>query len=141
MNNNIPHKGKNVNFTEQEIKDYLEILKQLVLRGQYSIAQNSNRQENVDFMMNYRISSNKAKEILLNLKYYDFCYVATNYKPGYEHENLYIFCKEYELDKWGELEIVEIYIKTNLTQTKSGKDFAIVISFHKLNEPISYLFK
>lgn len=141
MNNNMPHQGKYMDFTEQEIKDYLEILKQLILKGSYSIAQNSNRQENVDFMMDYRINSNKAKEILLNLKYNDFCYAATNYNAGYEHEKLYIFCKEYELDKWGEHEVVKIYIKANLTQTKSGKDFAVVISFHKLNEPIRYLFK
>lgn len=97
----MPHTGKHLNFTEKEIKDYLETLKKLVLNRQYSISLNKNRQENIDFMQDYRINSSKAKEILVNLQYDDFCYAADNYKKGYEHEKLYVFCKEYELDNWG----------------------------------------
>ncbi len=35
----MPHQGKYMDFTEQEIKDYLEILKQLILKGSYSVIQ------------------------------------------------------------------------------------------------------
>ena len=135
-----PLKGKYLDFTKQDITDYLDIFKQLVSKGRYTISRNANRQENIDFMMDYRINSYKAKEILINLQYDDFCYAAANYKPGYEHERLYVFCKEYELDYWGEVEYVDIYIKTNITQIKDD-DFAVVISFHKRNEPITYLFR
>jgi hypothetical protein len=129
--------GKYTDFIQDEIREYLKELKKLVLGNQYII---SKRDENDAFIYDYRIDSNKEKEILLNLKYMDFCYAAANIKPGYEHERLYIFCKEYELDNWGDLETVEIYIKTNMNKTRSGIGFIAVISFHKLNKPISYLF-
>lgn len=82
--------GKYVDFTEDQIKEYLEQLKKLILGGQYII---------------YRRDEND------------------------------------ELDHWGNSEVVEIYIKTNLTQTRTGNDYMIVISFHKLNNPIKYLFR
>lgn len=81
-----PLKGKYLDFTKQDITDYLDIFKQLVSKGRYTISRNANRQENIDFMMDYRINSYKAKEIMINLQYDDFCYAVANYKPGYEHE-------------------------------------------------------
>jgi len=129
--------GKYTNYTESEIKEYLEELKKLIQRGQYSV---SPREENDSFAANYRIDTEKEKEILLNLNYKDFCYAVANRKPEYSYERLYVFCKEYELDNWGSIELVNIYIKTNLMQTRSGKDFVVVISFHKLNKPIKHLF-
>ena len=93
------------------------------------------------FIEDYKIDTTKEKEILLNLEFDDFCY-AVNYKnPKFAHEILYIFNKEYELDQWGELGSIDIYIKTNKTQTRSGDDIMIIISFHERNMPIKYLFK
>lgn len=137
MDSNSQESGKYTKFEKREIRDYLDELKKLVQSNRYTI---SRREENDDFAYQYRIDSNKAKEILLNLHYNDFCYAVANVKPAYAHERLYVFCKKYELDNWGNLEIVEIYIKTNITLTRSGNDFIIVISFHKLNQPIKYLF-
>lgn len=132
--------GKFVDFTEDEIKAYLEELKKLILNNQYII---SRREENDAFAYEYRIDSAKEREILLNLQYSDFCYAASNYntKPEFANEILYVFCIKYELDHWGTSEVVEVYIKTNLTQTRTGNDFIIVISLHKLNNPIKYLFR
>lgn len=132
--------GKLVNFTKDDIKDYLEELKKLIMDNQYII---SKRDENIAFAYEYRIDTAKEKEILLNLKHSDFCYAAVNYntKPEFAHEKLYVFCKEYELDHWGNPEIIDIYIKANLTQTRKGNDFMIIVSFHKLNNPIKYLFR
>lgn len=138
MSGNNQQTGKFTNFTIDEIKDYLAELKKLILDGQYII---SPREENDAFGFEYRIDTAKEKEVLLNLQYTDFCYVVANRKPGYEHERLYVFCKEYELDHWGSLELAEIYIKTNLTQTRSGTDFMVVISFHKRNKLLKYLFR
>ena len=138
MGGNNTETGKFTDFTIDDIKDYLGELKKLILVNQYTI---SRREENDAFAYKYRINTIKEKEILLNLQYTDFCYAAANYKPEFAHEKLYVFCKEYELDHWGTSDVVEIYIKTNLTQSRSGSDFIIVISFHKLNNPIKYLFR
>ena len=129
------------NYTIDEIKYYLDKFRKCVLEGRYSISQNENRQENIDFIEDYKIDTKKEHEILLGLQFDDFCYAASNTNEGYEHEVLYIFCKCQELDFWGTLENVDIYIKINMTQTWKGDDYVIVISFHKRNKPIKYLFK
>lgn len=132
---------KYIDFTPEEIKEYLNNVRRVVLEGKYIIAQNENRKENIDFIEDYKIDSKKEKEILLGIQYDDFCYAVDNDKEEFAHEKLYIFCKGCELDNWGTLEFVEIYIKTNMTQTRRGDDFMVVVSFHKRNKPINYLFK
>ncbi|WWB85600.1 hypothetical protein V5F90_22385 [Priestia aryabhattai] len=136
---NEPQKHKD--FTEEEIKQYLSEFKDLVRSRDYTIAQNENRIENIEFIETYKIDSEKEREILLSLEYDDFCYAVDNKKKEFAHEKLYVFCKVCPLDNWGELENVEVYIKSNITQTRKKKDFMIVISFHKRNKPITYLFK
>lgn len=132
---------KHTDFTPDDIKKYLNELRRAVLEGKYTISRNENRQENIDFIEQYKIDSKKEKEILLSLQHDDFCYAVDNEKEAFSNERLYIFCKGYELDNWGILEHVEIYIKTNMTQTRRGDDILIIVSFHKRNKPITYLFK
>ncbi|QXM05797.1 hypothetical protein [Crassaminicella indica] len=132
---------KHTDFTSGQIKEYLSKLRKLVIEGKYSISQNKNRMENISFIEEYKINSDKEREILLSIEYDDFCYAVDNQNPKFAHEILYVFNKEYELDNWGELESVDIYIKTNMTQTRRGDDIIIVVSFHKRNKPISYLFR
>lgn len=132
---------KHTDFTPEQIKEYLSKLRKLVIEGNYSISQNNNRTENISFIEEYKINSDKEREILLSIEYDDFCYAVDNQNPKFAHEILYVFNKEYELDNWGELESVDIYIKTNMTQTRRGDDIMIVVSFHKRNKPITYLFK
>ncbi|WP_040048102.1 hypothetical protein [Bacillus thermotolerans] len=127
-------------FSKDDIKKYLNDFKQLVRDGAYSIELNENRTENVDFMEEYDISTEKAKDILLCLDVLDFCYAADNRKPRFAHEKLYVFCKECELDNRGTIERVDIYIKSNMTKTKRGS-ILFIVSFHKRNKPISYCFK
>lgn len=132
---------KYTNFSSEDIKEYLVKLKKAVLDGKYTISINMNRQENKEFIEDYKITSNKEKEILLGIEFDDFCYSVDNDNEEYAHEVLYIFCKRQKLDHWGSLEPVDIYIKINMTRTKGGDDFIIVVSFHKRNKPIEYLFK
>jgi len=132
---------KILNFKPEEIKAYLKTFKRLVLDDQYTISQNGRREENIQFIEDYKIDSKKEKEILMNIEFDDFCYAVNNKKPKFSHEILYVFNKEYELDRWGELKSVEIYIKTNKTETRSGDDIMIIVSFHERNKPIKYLFK
>ena len=112
-----------------------------VLSGKYTISQNENRQENIDFIDDYKINTKKEREILLSLQYDDFCYALKKDNIRYAHEVLYVFCKEYELDHWGTLENVNIYIKINMTKTREGEIFSFIVSFHKRNYEIKYLFK
>ena len=132
---------KYTDFTAEYIKKYLDVFRNLVLAGKYSISINGNRQENQDFIETYKIDTKKEREILLSLQYEDFCYAVDNEKEAYSHERLFIFCKEYNLDNWGTPECVEIYIKTNTIRTSRGDDFLVVVSFHKRNKPIKFLFK
>jgi hypothetical protein len=141
MNDDFQVAKKLLDFTPEEIKVYLKQLKHLVIEDKYTISRNINRDENMKFIEDFKIDTTKEKEILLNLEFDDFCYAVNNKNPKFAHEILYIFNKEYELDRWGELGSIDIYIKTNKTQTRSGDDMMFIISFHERNMPIKYLFK
>lgn len=75
------------------------------------------------------------------LEFDDFCYAVENDNMCFKNEILYIFCKQYELDFWGMLEIVDIYIKVNMIERKKDIHFFYVVSLHKRNFEIQYLFK
>ena len=131
----------NQNYTREEIDAVLAKIKSCVERNRYTISLNENRQENIDFMNEYNIRSEKQKSILKQIEVDDFCCSVQNFKPGYEHETLYIFVPQvllYNAD--GEEEIVDIYTKFNIIDRPDGKR-TIVISFHKRNKPIDYLFR
>ncbi len=112
-----------------------------ILDGRYVISQNENRKDNIDFIENYKINTKKEQVILLGLQFDDFCYAVKNDKKEYAHEVLYIFCKQHQLDYWGTLGNVEIYIKINMVRTSSEDVYSIVVSFHKRKLEITYLFK
>lgn len=129
------------NFTPDEIKEYSDKFRKCVLEGRYSISQNENRQENIDFIEDYKIDTKKEHEILLGLQFDDFCFAVENENVDFAHEVLYIFCKQHKLDFWGTLETVEVYIKVNMIETRRGDLFSVVVSFHKRNFEINYLFR
>lgn len=141
MGNTKRETKKYTDLTQDEIKAYLSKFRKFILDGKYSIAQNENRQENIEFIEDYKIDTKKEKEILLGIQYDDFCYAVDNDNEEFSHEILYIFCKCQELDYWGTLENVDVYIKINMTQIRNGDDFVYIVSFHKRNKPIEYLFK
>jgi len=141
LSSNNQNLEKLTEFNVEEIKEYLVEFKKCILEGKYSISLNPNRQENIDFIEDYHINTKKEREILLGLQFDDFCYAVQNDNPDYAHEVLFVFCKQHELDSWGALEIVDIYIKVNMTETKSGNIMSFVISFHKRNFEIKYLFR
>lgn len=95
-----PETEKLLHFTPEEIKEYLKIFKQLILEDSYTISQNGRREENIQFIEDYKIDSKKEKEILVNIEFDDFCYAVNNKNPKFSHEILYVFNKEYKLDEW-----------------------------------------
>lgn len=131
----------NQNYTREEIQNVLEKIKSCVEKDQYIIAQNENREENIAFIQEYNIRSEKQKCILLQLEPEDFCHTLQNAKPGYEFEVLYVFVPEVVLfDAEGEEKKIDLYIKINIIEKKNGSR-VVVISFHRRNKPIDYLFR
>lgn len=131
----------NQNYTRAEIDDILAKIKTCVEQNRYTISLNENRQENIDFINTYNLRSDKQQAILLQIQTEDFCHSLKNTKIGYEYEVLYVFVPQVQL--WnadGEEELVDIYTKFNVLDLPSGSR-AVVISFHKRNKPVEYLFR
>ncbi len=131
----------NQNYTREEIDAILAKIKVCIESGRYIISQNEKRQENIDFINEYNIRSDKQKSILMKIETDDFCHSLQNTKTGYEYEVLYVFIPQVQLfNADGEEETVDIYTKFNLIDLPSGSR-TVVISFHKRNKPIEYLFR
>ncbi len=131
----------NQNYTREDIDKILVRMKSCVEKNRYAISLNENRQENIDFINEYNIRSNEQKSILMQLAADDFCHSVQNTKAGYESEILYVFVPQVRLfNADGEAEIVDVYIKFNVIDLSSGFR-TVVISFHKRNKPIDYLFR
>lgn len=127
-----------MNITRAEVEAYLEDVKEAVNAGRYRIEMNENRQDNQNLVIEYVISEEKRKQILLSLTAADFSEIRHNTHKGYEHELLYILGKDVKLlhrFTSGE-EQVPLYIKIN----KLESSYVIVISFHKQKYPLSYNF-
>ena len=125
--------------TLEEINKYLEEVKKAVRAGRYRIEINNNRQDNQDLFMDYVITEEQRKQILLSLTPMDFSEVRYNEHKGFEHELLYIFGKDVNLlPRFGSgEELVSLYIKFNKLESR----YVIVISFHKQKYPLKYQFK
>ena len=131
----------NQNYTREEIDAILAKIKVCIESGRYIISQNEKRQENIDFINEYNIRSDKQKSILMKIETDDFCHSLQNTKTGYEYEVLYVFIPQVQLfNADGEEETVDIYTKFNLIDLPSGSR-TVVISFLKRNKPIEYLFR
>jgi hypothetical protein len=131
----------NQNYSRKEIEDILAKIKACVSSGKYSISFNERRQENIDFINSYNIRSDKQKSILMQIEVEDFCHSLQNTNIGYEYEVLYVFVPQVQLfNADGEEETVDVYTKFNVIDLPSGSR-AVVISFHKRNKPIDYLFR
>ena len=131
----------NQNYTREEIQNVLDKIKTCVSSVKYTISLNEKRQENIEFINEYNIRSDKQKSILMQIEVEDFCHTLQNTKPGYEYEILYVFVPQVELyNADGEEETVDIYTKFNIIDLPKGNR-TVVISFHKRNKSIDYLFR
>lgn len=131
----------NQNYTKEEIDEVLTKIKDCINNNCYTIALNEKRQENLDFINEYNIRKDKQKGILLQLKVEDFCHTLQNTKIGYEYEVLYVFVPQANLfNSEGKEETVDIYTKFNIIELPNSNRI-VVISFHKRNKPIEYLFR
>lgn len=116
-------------------------IKDCVNNDKFSIEQNVNRQENIQFIRDYNLYSSKQKKILLSIEVEDFCHSLQNTKIGYEYEVLYVFCPQRTLsDAFGKEELIDIYTKFNIIEYANNKR-VVTISFHKRNKPMDYAFR
>ena len=134
------NKNYNQNYTKEEISAILAKIKDCIKNDRFTISLNDNRQENINFIREYNIRSDIQKNILLNIEVEDFCHSLKNKKRGYEYETLYVFAPRVKLSHVGKCEMVNIYTKFNII-TISQQNRTVVISFHKANKRIDYLFK
>ena len=131
----------NQNYLWDVIVSFLVFIISCVVYGRYVISLIENRQENIVFIYEYNIRSDKQRSILMQIKTEDFCHSLQNTKIGFEHEVLYVFVPQVQLfNSDGEEETVDVYTKFNIIDLPSGSR-AVVISFHKRNKPIDYLFR
>lgn len=131
----------NQNYTKEEIAAILQRIQDCIREGKYTIAKNENRKENIALIREYNLTSQKQRYILLQIEPEDFCHSLQNTNIGFEYETLYVFCPQvtlFNLDN--EEKIVDIYTKFNIIETETGSRI-VVISFHKRNKPIDYLFR
>ncbi len=131
----------NQSYSREEIEAVLIRIKSCVEKGRYVISLNENRQENIDFINEYNIRSDKQRSFLMQIQVEDFCHTLQNTKLGFEYEVLYVFVPQVQLfNADGEEETVDVYTKFNIIDSSSGTH-TVVISFHKRNKPIDYLFR
>ncbi len=126
--------SKYTNHTKEEIEEYLKIVKKSVDDGRFIVCTTPKNEKNRNFIEKYKLNKNMQKEMLKELEVNDFCYSADDYNNP--QERLYFFCREYELNNWGTIENVEVYIKI----ARKQNDFIVVVSFHKPEKNIKKLF-
>lgn len=125
---------KYTNHTKEEIEEYLKIVRKSVKADKFILCTTQKNEKNTKFIETYKLNKNKQKQMLIKLETNDFCYSADNYNNP--KERLYFFCREYELNNWGTIENVQVYIKIAIKQD----DFVVVVSFHKPEKNIERLF-
>ena len=77
---------------------------------------------------------------LLDLQKQISAYGLKNMQNGNVCNDLYVFCPVRELyNIKGEKESVDVYMRFNIIETGGGK-YRALVSLHKRNKPITYLF-
>jgi hypothetical protein len=128
-------------YTEEQIKNLVEIIKDCIRENKYTISLEENKIENIQFLEEYNINEKKRIDILFNIEYKDFCYGLQNLKDGVELNDLYIFCVVRQLyDLEDKKDKIDIYLKFNVL-CDENQEYRLLVSLHKRNKPITYLFK
>lgn len=135
------YKDKNIiTYTKEEFLPIFNKIKDCIRFNRYSIELNENRLENQEFINTYNLSDKRIKQILNDLKIEDFCY-ATRHINNH-NVLLYVFAPSAKVYEFQSNEInIDMYIKIRIYDTSNNPAFVVAISFHKLNENISYLFR
>jgi len=128
-------------YSKEQIRNLVEIIKDCVREDMYTVSLEENKAENIQFIEEYNINEKKRISILCDIDYKDFCYGLQNVKNGVEQNDLYVFCLQKELyNVEDKREIVDIYLKFNVICNEVNSS-RVLVSLHKRNKPITYLFR
>ena len=128
-------------YTREMITNLIHIIKECALEGQFTISLEGSKIENMQFIEEYNINEEKIVDILSEITEEDFCYGLKNMKDGILYNDLYVFCPVKELyNIKGEKEVVDVYMRFNIVETDTD-NYRLLISLHKRNKPITYIFK
>lgn len=131
--------GLRINYSKEDIAEYLIDVRSAVETGKYQIVRNQKRPDNNKLFEDYVIDTEHAKTIIMSLEPEDFSDAVQNEHIEHSDETLYIFGKEVSLtERFGtKVKNVPLYIKTN----KVEGGYVFVISFHEQKFPLEYYFK
>lgn len=134
--------------SEKRIDDVLQRMRCCIDRGNITFVDPSTKQErpkNLVFLQTYNIESKGRLKVLKSLTTKHFCgEILDRIKdnPAYE-ETMYVFGKrivlETRIDR--KRQSVLIYIKIQFLTLTNGNDATLIISFHKAEEELQYMFK
>lgn len=128
-------------YTKEMITNLIDIIKECALQDKITVSLEGSRVENLQFIEEYNINEEKLVEILSQLVKEDFCYGLKNMQDGVVHNDLYVFCPVKDLyNIKGEEESVDIYMRFNMIQSDE-EPYRMLVSLHKRNKPITYIFK
>lgn len=128
-------------YTKEQIIKLIDIIKDCAYENTFTICMQENRQENLSFIEEYNINDVKLIRILSSLKEEDFCYGLKDMADGTKEIDYYVFCPKVELyNIEGNKEIVDVYLRFNIIESNEY-EYRILLSIHKRNKPISYVFK
>lgn len=102
-------------------------MRALIPTKQYTFCIND---KNKIFDREYNLSDKQKCEILQSLTYDDCVKIEPNNNARYPDTVVYVFLKECEINVYGELENIKIYIKLYILE-ESDCDMTIIISFHR----------
>lgn len=100
------------------------------------------RAKNQALLNKYIITSQKRINIIKSLTKNDFCQInLERLKNPLIFGNLYIFGKELNLVEraTGNKQLVKLYIKIQLGKLTQDNEYAIIISFHEQEHPLTYM--
>ena len=110
----------------ESVRVFLARVKSLLITGEYIIKPSW---KNTEFDDKYALRDAQKREILKSLTVDDIK-IEDNTNARYDTAILFFFIKDVSIEAYGEVELVSLYLKMYIKETKTH-DTVIVISFHE----------
>lgn len=111
----------------ESVRAFLARVKSLLITGEYIIKPSW---KNTEFDDKYALRDAQKREILKSLTVDDCIKIEDNTNARYDTATLFFFIKDVSIEAYGEVELVSLYLKMYIKETKTH-DTVIVISFHE----------
>ena len=111
----------------ESVRVFLARVKSLLITGEYIIKPSW---KNTEFDDKYALRDAQKRKILKSLTVDDCIKIEDNTNARYDTATLFFFIKDVSIEAYGEVELVSLYLKMYIKETKTH-DTVIVISFHE----------